>query len=348
MTPQDGIQVKRATIYDLAKVAGTSPTTVSSVLNGSWRERRISEALAGRVLAIAEEQGYAVNIQASLLRRDRSHIIGMIVPKYDNRYFGAIAEQFEARARSGGLFPVITCTQRDPELELEAARELLSYQVECLVLTGATDPDRIALLCEAAGVRAINLDLPGTRAPSVVSDNYRGARGLSGYILDVCAETVGAVGPLVFVGGRAADHNTEERIRGFRDAHAERGIAVPDGHVLACGYAAEKARAALAGFEYSVPFGMFVNSMITLEGVVAWIDGLDGKADDHIRFGVFVWDPFAAHLPQNVGMIRQDVRRMLDLVFEWIEDPSERQGITLVPCTLQTTKAGGRSVQARG
>ena len=335
MASQDGDSAKRPTIYDVAKIVGTSPTAVSSVLNGSWKKRRISEALAGRIMKIAEERGYSVNLQASLLRRERSHIIGMIVPKYDNRYFGAIAEHFEARARANGLFPVITCTQRDPELEVEAARELLSYQVECLVLTGATDPDRIGALCGAAGVRTVNLDLPGSLAPSIISDNYLGAKDLSGHVLDVCAATFDGDMPLVFVGGRATDHNTERRIRGFLDAHAERGIAVPDGHVLACGYAAEKARAALAAFEGSVPLGLFVNSTITLEGVVAWIAGLEAEVAAGIRYGTFDWDPFAALLPQNVGMVRQDVTKMLDLVFEWIADPSEWNGMTLVPCKLE-------------
>ena len=141
--------------------------------------------------------------------------------------------------------------------------------------------------------------------------------------------------PLVFVGGRASDHNTEQRIQGFLDAHAERGIAVPDGHVLACGYAAEKARAALAVFEGSVPLGLSVNSTITLEGVVAWIGGLEAGAADRTRYGSFDWDPFAALLPQSVGMIRQDVPKMLDLVFEWVSNSSSLRGTTLVPCKLE-------------
>ncbi len=90
---------KRTTIYDLAKLAGASPSAVSSVLNGTWKKRRISEKLAERVMKLADEKGYSVNVQASLLRRERSYIVGMIVPKYDNRYFGEIAEQFEAMAR---------------------------------------------------------------------------------------------------------------------------------------------------------------------------------------------------------------------------------------------------------
>lgn len=167
---------KRTTIYDLAELAGTSASAVSSVLNGNWKKRRISAKLAQKIERLAREQGYALNMQASLLRRERSHMIGMIVPKYDNRYFGSIVETFEQMARERGLFPIITCTRRDAELEVQAARALLSHQVDCLIATGATDPDRITEICHSAGVRSINLDLPGSRAPSVISDNYAGAR----------------------------------------------------------------------------------------------------------------------------------------------------------------------------
>lgn len=165
---------RRTPIYDLAKLANASPSAVSSVLNGTWKKRRISRKLAERVMQLAEEQGYSVIVQASLLRRDRSNILGMIVPKYDNRYFGNIAEQFEIMARVRRFFPIVTCTQRDPDREFEAAKELVSYQAECLISTGATDPDRISAFCKASGVQSINLDLPGKDAPSVISDNYAG------------------------------------------------------------------------------------------------------------------------------------------------------------------------------
>jgi DNA-binding LacI/PurR family transcriptional regulator len=73
--------VRRTTIYDIAKLAETSASAVSSVLNGSWQKRRISQRLADKVLHIAQREGYSANAQASLLRRARSNIVGMIVPK---------------------------------------------------------------------------------------------------------------------------------------------------------------------------------------------------------------------------------------------------------------------------
>lgn len=332
---------KRTTIYDLARLAGVSASAVSSVLNGTWKNRRISQKLAERVMALAEEQGYAVNAQASLLRRERSHIIGMIVPKYDNRYFSEIAEEFEVRARAAGYFPVITCTMREPELEFEAAKELVSYQAECIIATGATDPDRISAFCDAAGVQSINLDLPGSGAPSVISDNFAGARDLTAVILDHCARELGWHGPLRFVGGRAGDHNTAARLDGFLDEHRRRGITVPDSYISATGYAADKAAKALAGLTPDGPFGIFVNSTICLEGVVRWLSELKSGAD-HVRYGCFDHDPFGSFLPGNVAMIEQDVNAMLGRVFDLVGQTGLPRQPILIPCKLLRFDGAGR------
>ncbi|CAM3060085.1 LacI family DNA-binding transcriptional regulator [Paracoccus nototheniae] len=332
----DGMQngAKRTTIYDLAVLANASPSAVSAVLNGSWKKRRLSQALADRVMQAAEQQGYAVNAQASLLRRDRSHIVGMIVPKYDNRYFGHIAEQFEAMARARNLFPVVTCTQRDPDMEFDAARELVSYQAECLIATGATDPDRISAFCKASGVQSINLDLPGSGAPSVISDNFAGARDLTNLILDRCRTDLGWTGPLRFVGGRRDDHNTAARLSGFLAAHAAWGLSVPDDHILAYGYSAQTAQDALSGFRPRQPTGVFVNSTISLEGVVGWFTQLqDGRR--WVRYGCFDYDPFGSFLPGNVGMIEQDVDAMLASAFDLIGHPTSAATRILIPCRLR-------------
>ncbi|MDQ0322723.1 LacI family fructose operon transcriptional repressor [Pararhizobium capsulatum DSM 1112] len=333
-------QTKKTTIYDLAELAGTSASAVSAVLNGNWKKRRISSQLAEKITKIAEEQGYALNMQASLLRREKSKIIGMIVPKYDNRYFGSIVETFETMARERGLFPIITCTRRDPELELEAARTMLSYQVEWIVSTGATDPDRISDLCATAGVRSLNLDLPGSKAPSVISDNFAGARELTRRVLANCERKLGAALPLIFIGGRGSDHNTAERIRGFRAAHQDMGVSIDETHILACGYAPEKAESslqALAASEGDLPRGMFVNSTISLEGVMRWIKRSHHYDGHSPIIGCFDWDPFAALMGDEIEMVRQDVPAMLDAVFHIIDHgPAQTTVIEIPPVFMGT------------
>lgn len=339
--PSEGSR-RRTTIYDLASLAGASPTAVSSVLNGTWQKRRISASLAEKIVRIADEQGYALNMQASGLRREKSNLIGMIVPKYDNRYFGSIVERFEAMARDRGLFPIITCTQRDADLEIQAAREMISHQVDCIVATGATDPDRITELCMHSGVRSLNLDLPGRLAPSVISDNRGGARALARRILQASKSERKPGESLLYIGGRPTDHNTAERIQGFRDAHAESGLDVDEGSILARGYSPDKAEKALSDYatcHEHMPAALFVSSTITLEGVVRWIktSGRYGGRRPHI--GCFDWDPLGSILDENIVMLRQDVPRMLDELFRLIAEKPAAASLIEIPTILEQRPA---------
>ncbi|WP_147412791.1 hypothetical protein [Rhizobium sp. AG855] len=67
---------------------------------------------------------------------------------------------------------------------------------------------------------------------------------------------------------------TSERSRGFRDAHEAFGVSVDERHLLACGYAPDKAAGALRNLEAwgkDLPHGLFVDSTIYLEGVMRWM-----------------------------------------------------------------------------
>ncbi len=325
---------KRTTIYDLAHLAGTSASAVSAVLNGNWKKRRISSQLAEKITRIAEEQGYALNMQASLLRREKSKIIGMIVPKYDNRYFGSIVEMFEAMARERGLFPIITCTRRDPPISRSRPRTMLSYQCDWMVATGATDPDRITEICAAAGVGSLNLDLPGSRAPSVISDNYAGARELTLRVLKKC-ETRSAARNLCCLSGGAEPITTPANVFAVsRDAHEAFGVPVDEHHLLACGYAPDKAAGALRDLQArgeDLPHGLFVNSTISLEGVMRWMSETGHYGDRQPVMGCFDWDPFVALLGHDIEMVRQDVPAMLKEVFDIIDTGTAKQPLVEIP-----------------
>ncbi|NOD94540.1 LacI family DNA-binding transcriptional regulator [Ruegeria sp. HKCCD4884] len=315
---------KQVTIYDIADRAGTSASTVGAVLNGSWRNRRISEERANTIRKLASEMGYAPNMQARALRSVRSSMIGMIIPMYDNRYFGAIAERFETASRARGLLPMTSCTHREPELELATVRQMLSYNVDHIVCTGASDPDGIAEICRAQNVPTINLDLPGTAAPSIISDNYSGAYKLTEALIERAdAKGLNWQDEFLFVGGRPTDHNTSERIRGFKDAFNRAGARPIEDNILACGYAASKSKAAFSAKVKAsgrMPTAMFVNSTISLEGVFEWLAQNDRAALDTILFGSFDWDPFAQYMAQNLFSVRQDVTAMVDTMFQVIDN----------------------------
>jgi len=314
---------REPTIYDLAQLAKTSPSSVSAILNGTWKSRRVGEETANRVLELAKELKYTLNRQASGLRRKRSGLIGMIIPMHDNRFFSAMSQTFERLARDRHLYPIVVSTLRDPKLEAETARTLISYQIEFLLVTGATAPDAVSRICTHHGIAHLNVDLPGKLAPSVISDNRWGARELTARLIErSTAPRSSKRNRFCFVGGIPGDYNTVGRIEGFSEAVIEAFGSMDRADVDACGYEADQAEAAVQaiyGRLGGLPRGLFVNSTIALEGVVRFLKTLPLDEVRKCTIGSYDWDPFATCLSFPLLMVRQDIPGLLGRAFEIID-----------------------------
>lgn len=73
-----------ATLKDVAKEAGVSPTTVSYAMRGG---QYVSPETAQRVQAAVEKLGYVANASARNLKYGRSHVIEIGVHEFDAPYF---------------------------------------------------------------------------------------------------------------------------------------------------------------------------------------------------------------------------------------------------------------------
>jgi LacI family transcriptional regulator, fructose operon transcriptional repressor len=315
-------QKRKVTIYDVASASGVSASTVGSILNGTWKQRRISKELAGKITGIATDLGYRQNRQASALRTSRSGLIGMILPLHDNRYFSSLSQSFEEEARKRSLCPVVVSTLRDPAEEKRTVATLISHNVDKLFIAGATDPDPLSIMCREAGIPHINVDLPGALAASVVTDNYFGASALTGHL-------IGQSGPefkfkdIFFIGGNKTDFNTMERMRGFQDTlKTATGTPAASSQINPCGYGpdeAEQAMQALLEQLGTLPRAIFVNSTIAFEGVFRVLKTLPDTAFEHFSVGCYDWDPFLSHLHFPVAMVRQNARAMIETAFEIVD-----------------------------
>lgn len=314
---------RKATIHDIARIAGASPSTVSAALGDNWKARRISEAKVEEIRRIAEDQGYSINMQARGLRKGRSGMVGLIIPVHDNRYFASMSQSFEAMARERGLVPVIASSMRDPVEEVRLVETFISYSVEALFIAGATDADAISSACAATKLRHIFVDLPGRRAPSVISDNYTGAAQLTRRILaDLSDQHDPARRHVYFLGGVANDYATSRRIEGFRDVMTEAGLSPSPAQIIACGYPPRRAKqeiAALCDRIGGLPAGLFVNSLTAFEGVLGHFVGLQPEAFAGRVIGCYDYDPFAAYLQFPVHMVRQDSHRLMEEAYRLLD-----------------------------
>jgi LacI family fructose operon transcriptional repressor len=320
-----GARERKTTIYDIARAAGASPATVSMVLNGSWTSYRISKETADRILECSRALGYKVNLKARALRLSRSGLAGMIIPHYRNRFFAGLAENFETEARRRGLCPVVVSMQRDEEIARNVTETLLAQQVEFLFTAGVGDPDALNALCRQADIPSVNIDLPGRDAPSVVSDNRGGARALTLALVDRIVSRDGSLGDLLFLGGIRGEFATEGRLAGFEAALRERGIRCDPELIDCCGYLPAAARQSLTKSLSSrgrMPDGLFINSITAFEGFTQFVGDFPREVSSSFSVGCFDWDPFAAHLPFDVMMMRQDVESIIANAFALVDAPA--------------------------
>src|SRR5690606_16704683 len=104
---------------DIARALGVSTTTVSFVLNGKAKEKRLSEALTKRVMDYVEEVGYKPNELAKSLRTGKTKIIGLIIEDISNPFFSNIARLIEEKAYSRGYRIIYCSTENDSRKALD-------------------------------------------------------------------------------------------------------------------------------------------------------------------------------------------------------------------------------------
>jgi len=321
----------KTTIYDIARSTGASPSTVSAALSGSWRSRRIKESTALEIQRLAEQHGYTTNMQARGLRKARSGLMGMVVPAHFTRFFSSMSQVFETYVRARGMCPVVVSTLRDPAEERRTVETLISYAIDSLFIVGATDPDALSDMCAAVGLKHVNVDLPGSKAPSIISNNYGGARQLTRELLKSMPRSGDPQrDKLYFLGGEVWDFATAERIRAFKEVIAEEYGEPADPLIIAHKYDSDTSAAdlrALCGRIGGLPTGLFVNSAFALEGVLKYFSTLPAEACSDIVVGCYDYDPFASFMHFPVIMVRQNVDLLIAEAFRIIDGD-----VTGAPC----------------
>ena len=314
---------RKITIYDIARLSGSSPSTVSAVLSGKSEARRIRASTVELIQTMASDAGYSINLQARGLRQARSGLAGMIIPIHDNRFFSSLSQSFDTLARERGLCPVIASTLRNPREEKRIVETLISYAIDSLFIAGATDPDALGAMCTAARLPHIFIDLPGKHAPSVVTNNFHGAELLARKIFGELKPVArSARAKPYFFGGSIADYATALRVKAFKSVAAECGVPVSDAQIIQCGYAPRNAAAAIEALcdrLGGLPAGLFVNSLPVFEGIMSHFVNLPSTAFKSSVIGCFDYDPFASFLQFPVYMVRQNSNQLITTAYELLE-----------------------------
>lgn len=150
------MQNKSVTIYDIAKIANTSPATVSRVLSNSGYP--VSQKLSKKIHKIAKEMKYVPNMLGRQLKTNKSNTIGVIVPTISNPFYSSVVFGIEETARKNGYNVLLCNSQQSPELEIEYLQTLFQKQVQGIIISSISG--KIELLNDyiAKGLSVVTID----------------------------------------------------------------------------------------------------------------------------------------------------------------------------------------------
>jgi LacI family transcriptional regulator len=196
-----------ATIRDVARLAGVSPSTVSRALS---MPEMVNAATRARVATAVEQLGYQPNRAARGLITGRTGNIGLVVPDLANPFFASVAKGVQARARRYDVAVFIADTDEDATAEVGLIRAL-AKQVDGLILCSprAGDSD-LSAIAQDTNVVLVNRTAEGV--PGVTFDNEEGMRQAVAHLVALGHRRI------AWVGGPVTSWSTQHRSIGLSNA----------------------------------------------------------------------------------------------------------------------------------
>jgi LacI family transcriptional regulator len=190
----------RATIADVARLAGVHPGTVSRALNQKT-EGQVNSETARRVRSAARQLGYAPNPIARGLRTSSSMTIGVIIPDLTNPIFPPIVRGIDSYLAPRGYSAVVVNTDGSDATERLLFESLTHRQVDGFIFATGHTGHSIAGEAYARGIKAVmvNRDSGGVPYPAVVGDDAQGIRAVLQHLAGLGhRRIVHLAGPMTF------------------------------------------------------------------------------------------------------------------------------------------------------
>ncbi len=283
------------TIIEVAEEADVSPATVSRVLNDTapvspQKETRVKEAV--------NKLNYKPNKFAHALRKQRSDIIGIVVPDVSNPYFATLIRGAETYLHETNKSALICDTNSKTEREGEYVNTLLRERVDGVVLVSSGDDSKQlkTLLEKDIPLVAADRDPDLNNVSKVLASNSQGGTIAANHLIEKGYQSFG------FVKGPPGISTAVSRFKGFKQALEKKNMQINDDFVFEGDYTYEGGRQAGRNLIEKVE-----NSMLPM-GIVA--------ADDLMALGV-LWELNSAEakVPENFGVVGFDNILMAKLMY---------------------------------
>ncbi len=187
--------MKNISIKDIAQEVGVSTTTVSFVLNGKAKEKRISDDLKEKILETATRLNYRPNQVARGLRTGQTHTLGLIVEDISNPFFANLARFVESEADKAGYTVMFCSTENNDEKATSLLYMLRHRQMDGFIIipTPGLKKEVQSLVSEQKPVVLVDRYFQDLETSYVTVDNFKGATGGVGLLIKKGYKKIGLV-----------------------------------------------------------------------------------------------------------------------------------------------------------
>ncbi len=204
------------TIFDVAKKAGVSKSTVSRVINN---KKNVNEKTRQKILQVIDELDFQPSNSARSLVTKKTRNIGLILPDLGDCFFAKFTKGAEEICRSNNYNLLMISSYWDVKAEQDRIDILHNNRMDGLLLVSGSSISRSYInQLENKNLPIVVIDrlLPNTKIPTVNPDNFHGAYTGLKHLIKLGHEKISCVQ------GPGDLYSVQERIRGYRTAVTEK------------------------------------------------------------------------------------------------------------------------------
>jgi DNA-binding LacI/PurR family transcriptional regulator len=294
-----------ASSTDVARLAGVSQSAVSRVYRP---DTSVSPEMRRKVLAAAAELDYRPSAIPRIMLTHRSNLVAIVIGGMYNPFYATVLERFTVRLQDAGHQALLVHVDSGHSLDAAIPR-LASYRVDAIVSALSVLSPRSAeeLARFRIPVVSFNTAVNNEWVSSVCCDNLGAAREMADHLLASGAVRFG------YISGPANSPANQERLAGFRDRLAERGVTQVETVGTAFDYATGYAAAIEMFSRPDRPDAVFcANDLLAIGAIDALRKEVGLQAPGDVLVAGFDDIPASSWAGYDLTTFVQDGARMVD------------------------------------
>ncbi len=310
------------TLKNIAKIAGVSVNTVSRALNG---KPDVNENTRQRVLEVARKLGYVPNRSALSLKKQKTHIVGVIIEDNANPFWAEVLKGVESAAKKYEYHVILVNTSRNYEEEVEGIRMLLERRVDGLLI--APNQEKYDDIFELKKLRVPFVimgrhikEFEKLNIPMVYSDEIDGGCRATKHLIERGCKRI------AFIGAQPYNTASIERCEGYKMALKEAGIRVNEDLIKTGGIEIEGGYKSIIDLvENGVEFdGIFVYNDLMAFGVLKALKELNFQVPRDVKVIGYDDIAYSSIITPSLTTMRMKKKTIGELSFELLLKPESK------------------------